>query len=165
MLGTTERWILRNPRSTDHTVHVHNVDQQLITRNGQPPAPDELTKESWYLGGGQQVDVKIKFSDHTGRYVFHCHVLEHEDNGMMGQFEVVPAAARTDHQVRPPESGDSPIQRAARAGIPSLRVARTSSTALPLALDSCGPPVPESEQLTFGTPDGDSRGLARSAQR
>ena len=154
VLGTTERWILRNSRSADHTIHVHNVDQQLITRNGQPPAPDELTKESWYIGGGQQVDVKIKFTDHTGRYVFHCHVLEHEDNGMMGQFEVVPAAPPTATRTVRPKSA-MPLQVPL---VPAYQPCKSPNLehGPPLAFGSCGPPVLKSEQLTFGTPDTDS---------
>ncbi len=151
VLGTTERWILRNSRSADHTIHVHNVDQHLITRNGQPPTPDELTKESWYIGGGQQVEVKLKFSDHTGRYVFHCHVLEHEDNGMMGQFEVVraPAPPRTG-LVRP--KGASPMRVSL---VPAFRPCKSPNRKHggPLAFNACGPPVQESEELTIGTED------------
>ena len=153
VLGTTERWILRNNQSADHTVHIHNVDQQLITRNGQPPTPDELTKESWYIGGGQQVEVKMKFSDHTGRYVFHCHVLEHEDNGMMGQFEVVPAGVPAAAGYARPK-GATPLRVPL---VPAFRPCESPNRehGPPLAFDSCGPPVQESEQLTIGTQDPD----------
>ncbi|MGZ5369019.1 MAG: multicopper oxidase domain-containing protein [Aeromicrobium sp.] len=34
--------------------------------------------------------LKVKFTDNLGKYVFHCHILEHEDDAMMAQFEVVP---------------------------------------------------------------------------
>ena len=121
MLGTTERWILRNSGGWDHTVHIHDVDQQLISRNGQPPTPDELTKESWYIGGGQEVEVKMKFTDHTGRYVFHCHVLEHEDDAMMGQFEVVAAPPPAGRRVRPSQ-GRHAAARPARTGLPPVRI-------------------------------------------
>lgn len=88
-LGTTEKWVLRNPGGWSHIVHIHDVDQQLLTRNGGSAAPWELTKEAWHIGGGQTVEVKLRFTDHTGRYMIHCHVLEHEDMAMMSQFEVV----------------------------------------------------------------------------
>lgn len=88
-LGTTEKWVLRNPGGWSHVVHIHDVDQQLLTRNGGSAAPWELTKEAWHIGGGQTVEVKLRFTDHVGRYVIHCHVLEHEDAAMMAQFEVV----------------------------------------------------------------------------
>jgi hypothetical protein len=151
VLGTTERWFLRNNRSAEHTIHIHNVDQQLITRNGQPPTPDELTKESWNIGAGQTVEVKLKFSDHTGRYVFHCHVLEHEDRAMMGQFEVVAAP-------RPPEPRHVRPKSATPIRVPLVPAFRpcespNSQHGPPLAYDSCGPPVPESEELVFGRAD------------
>ena len=93
----------------------------------------------------------MKFTDHVGRYVFHCHVLEHEDDAMMGQFEVVPAAT-------------TPAPGFARpAGATPLRVPLVpayepcSSPSLnhgpPLAFPSCGPPVQASDHLTVGTPD------------
>jgi len=151
VLGTTERWILRNSGGWDHTIHIHDVDHQLISRNGQPPTPDELTKESWYIGGGQEVEVKLKFTDHTGRYVFHCHVLEHEDDAMMGQFEVVPAAS-------PPATGYVRPKGATPMHASLVLAYRACSSANrehgpPLAFPSCGPPVQESNHLTIGTPD------------
>jgi FtsP/CotA-like multicopper oxidase with cupredoxin domain/Ca2+-binding RTX toxin-like protein len=90
VLDTTEKWILTNTSDSSHVIHVHDVDQQLISRNGQPPPPYELTKESWNIGPGETVEVLIRFTDHLGKYVFHCHILEHEDDSMMAQFEVVP---------------------------------------------------------------------------
>lgn len=89
-LDTTETWILKNKSSTNHVIHIHDVDQQLVSRNGVKPAAYELMKESWNLKGGETAVVKLKFTDNVGRYVFHCHILEHEDAGMMAQFEVVP---------------------------------------------------------------------------
>lgn len=89
-LDTTETWILKNKSSTNHVVHIHGVDQQLVSRNGVAPAAYERMKESWNLRGGETVVVKLKFTDNVGRFVFHCHILEHEDAGMMAQFEVDP---------------------------------------------------------------------------
>lgn len=89
VLDSTETWTLTNSGGWDHVIHIHDVDQQLVSRNGAPPAPYELMKESWNISGSQTVDVKLKFTDHVGRYMFHCHILEHEDAAMMGQFEVV----------------------------------------------------------------------------
>jgi spore coat protein A len=151
VLGTTERWILRNSGGWDHTVHIHDVDQQLISRNGQPPTPDELTKESWYIGSGQEVEVKLKFTDHTGRYVFHCHVLEHEDDAMMGQFEVVPATGGSNAGFPRPKSASPAITSLVPAYEPCQSPDREHGP--PLAYPSCGPPVQSSDHLTVGTPD------------
>ena len=54
-----------------------------------PCYPYETMKETWSLGSGETLELKLKFTDHIGMYMFHCHILEHEDDGMMTQFEVV----------------------------------------------------------------------------
>jgi spore coat protein A, manganese oxidase len=98
VLGTTEKWIFRNVNVAPadvHTIHVHDVDQQLVSRGGNPPAPFELMKETWFLFPGETIEVILKFTDHLGRYVIHCHLLEHEDDGMMAQFEVVAPSTPT----------------------------------------------------------------------
>jgi len=90
VLGTTEKWVFHNPTGAAHTVHLHGIDQQCMSRNAGPCYPYEAMKETWLLDAGETVEVKLKFTDFTGRYVFHCHMVEHEDDGMMSQFEVVP---------------------------------------------------------------------------
>ncbi len=89
-LGTTETWIFKNGSSSNHVIHLHDVDQQLVSRNGVPAKPYELMKESWNLAIGETIVLKLKFTDNVGKFVFHCHILEHEDNAMMAQMEVVP---------------------------------------------------------------------------
>jgi spore coat protein A len=89
-LGTTETWIFTNKSGSAHVIHIHDVDQQLVSRNGVAPARYELMKESWRLGIGETVVVKMKFTDNLGKFVFHCHILEHEDDAMMSLMEVVP---------------------------------------------------------------------------
>jgi hypothetical protein len=90
VLGTVEKWVFHNPTGAAHTVHLHGIDQQCVSRNGGACYPYETMKETWLLEAGETVEIKLKFSDYTGRYVFHCHMIEHEDDGMMSQFEVVP---------------------------------------------------------------------------
>jgi FtsP/CotA-like multicopper oxidase with cupredoxin domain len=89
-LGTTETWIFKNGSSSNHVIHLHDVDQQLVSRNGVPAKPWERMKESWNLGIGETIVLRVKFTDYLGKYVFHCHILEHEDDAMMANFEVVP---------------------------------------------------------------------------
>ena len=89
-LGTTETWTFVNKSGSTHVVHIHDVDQQLVSRNGVPARPYERMKESWSLGIGETIVVKLKFTDNLGKFVFHCHILEHEDAAMMAQLEVVP---------------------------------------------------------------------------
>jgi FtsP/CotA-like multicopper oxidase with cupredoxin domain len=93
VLGQTEIWTLRNRGGSNHFIHIHEVDQQLISRNGAAPPAGERMKETWNISAGQTVVVKLRFTDNAGTFVFHCHILEHEDAGMMGQIEVVPPAS------------------------------------------------------------------------
>jgi FtsP/CotA-like multicopper oxidase with cupredoxin domain len=90
VLGTTEKWVFHNPTGAPHTVHMHGIDQQCVSRNGGACFPYETMKETWLIEAGETIEIKLKFTDFTGRYVFHCHMIEHEDDGMMSQFEVVP---------------------------------------------------------------------------
>jgi spore coat protein A, manganese oxidase len=89
-LGTTETWTFINNSGANHVIHIHDVDQQLVSRNGVAAKSYERMKESWNLGIGETVVLKLKFTDNLGTFVFHCHILEHEDAAMMGQFQVVP---------------------------------------------------------------------------
>ena len=89
VLGTTEKWVFTNPTGQPHTVHIHDVAQQCVSRNGGACYPYETMKETWYLPPGEVLEVKLKFTDHTGMYMLHCHMMEHEDDGMMTQFEVI----------------------------------------------------------------------------
>jgi spore coat protein A, manganese oxidase len=90
VLGTTETWIFTNKSGSNHIVHIHGIDQQLVSRDGAAPTPFERVKESWNLGIGKTIVLKVKFTDNVGKFVLHCHILEHEDAGMMAQYEVVP---------------------------------------------------------------------------
>ena len=89
-LETTETWILKNKSDATHFIHIHSVDQQLVSRNGVAPRPYELMKETWMLSPGETVIVRLKFTDNVGKFMFHCHILEHEDAGMMAQYQVRP---------------------------------------------------------------------------
>ena len=71
-------------------MHLHDVQFQILDRNGRPPEPQERgRKDTVLVMPGDVVRIITRFDDYTGIYMYHCHLLEHEDNGMMGQFEVV----------------------------------------------------------------------------
>ncbi len=99
-LGTTEKWIFRNTTNVPHVVHIHDVDHLMVRRVNAAgvavaAAPWEVHKESWFLPPQSSFEILIRFTDHLGPYLFHCHVLEHEDNGMMSQFLVVEETTTT----------------------------------------------------------------------
>lgn len=92
--GTTEIWEISNRSGMmmvmPHSMHIHDVQFQILSRNGQPPEPQEQgRKDTVLISPGEVVRVIIRFGDYKGVYMYHCHLLEHEDDGMMGQFEVI----------------------------------------------------------------------------
>ncbi len=86
-LGSTEVWEFSADPA--HPIHMHLVHFKVISRNGGPPGPyDAGWKDTIFLNGGT-ARVVARFTPYRGKYVFHCHNLEHEDNMMMANFEVV----------------------------------------------------------------------------
>jgi FtsP/CotA-like multicopper oxidase with cupredoxin domain len=89
-LGTTEKWVLRNTSDLTHYVHIHEEQWHTIRRDGARPPPWERgLEDTWRLDPGEVVVVAARFSDYTGRFMIHCHMLDHEDHGMMAYFRVV----------------------------------------------------------------------------
>jgi spore coat protein A len=89
-LGTVETWRLVNATEVAHLFHLHHTDWYLISRNGIPPAPYErYLKETFFMDPGDDLLIAGRFSDYAGKYVVHCHMLDHEDHGLMSQFETV----------------------------------------------------------------------------
>ncbi|MBC7277530.1 multicopper oxidase family protein [Nocardioides sp.] len=87
--ATVERWRFR-AKNVEHPIHVHLSPFQIIERDGNEPGPfDRGWKDTVNLGNGGRADVLVRFDGFRGKYVFHCHNLEHEDMMMMGNFEVV----------------------------------------------------------------------------
>jgi spore coat protein A len=87
-LGDTEIWHLTS--DFHHAVHIHLVQFQVVSRNGEQPGPyDAGWKDTVDLRPAEQVSVIARFTGYRGRYVMHCHHLEHEDMAMMATIEVV----------------------------------------------------------------------------
>lgn len=91
--GATEIWEFVNRTGMAHPMHVHNTQFRILDRNGRPPGPSETGfKDTVLVPGGSTVRVLARFpeyADERNPYMYHCHILEHEDAGMMGQFTVV----------------------------------------------------------------------------
>jgi blue copper oxidase len=91
--GATEIWEVRNAAGTPHNFHVHGVSFAVLDYDGEEPPPHlRGLKDTVYVPPGKTVRLVIGFSDYTDPelpYMFHCHILQHEDRGMMGQFVVV----------------------------------------------------------------------------
>lgn len=87
-VGTTEDWIITNTGTMAHPFHVHVNKFQVISSNNQP-APYAAWKDVVSVSPGESVRIRIPFRDYTGKTVYHCHILDHEDLGMMGILEIV----------------------------------------------------------------------------
>jgi spore coat protein A len=108
VLNTTEIWELVNLTDDAHPIHLHLVRFQILDRRPLdtflfqdkgtvrftgPPMPPSPTESGWKdtvrADPGAMTRIIIPFEGFTGRYVWHCHILEHEDNEMMRPYEVV----------------------------------------------------------------------------
>lgn len=86
-LNTVEDWEIRNTGTMAHPFHVHTNKFQVQSRNGRP-APYLSWKDVVSVSPGESVRIRIPFRDYVGKTVYHCHVLDHEDRGMMGALEI-----------------------------------------------------------------------------
>jgi spore coat protein A len=107
-LNSTEIWSLINVTEDTHPIHLHLVRFQVLDRrpfdvfdyqtkremrytsDAVPPSPSEAGwKDTVRADAGMVTRIIVRFEGYVGRYVWHCHVLEHEDNEMMRPYEVV----------------------------------------------------------------------------
>ncbi|HEX6496669.1 MAG TPA: multicopper oxidase, partial [Acidobacteriaceae bacterium] len=108
-LGTTEIWELVNLTDDAHPIHLHLIRLQILDRRrfdqfeyqargtlrftgpAQPPEAHEAGwKDTVRADPGMVTRIIVPFEGYAGRYVWHCHILEHEDNEMMRPYEVLP---------------------------------------------------------------------------
>jgi FtsP/CotA-like multicopper oxidase with cupredoxin domain len=89
--GATEIWEIRNASMMAHPFHAHAVQYQILERNGMTATGTDLGwKDTFLVQPGGSVKIIAKFDPvlSVGDYMYHCHILEHEDAGMMGYFRV-----------------------------------------------------------------------------
>lgn len=82
-LNTVEDWEITNTGVMDHPFHIHANAFQVISRDGIPET-NRAWKDTVLVKVGETVRLRIPFRDYTGQTVYHCHILDHEDLGMMG---------------------------------------------------------------------------------
>ncbi|WP_079315800.1 multicopper oxidase family protein [Microbispora sp. GKU 823] len=92
--GSTEIWRVVNGDTAwgfPHNFHLHQTSFRVLERDGGAPTLDDAgLKDTLPLAAGSVVRLQATFNDYVGRYVYHCHFLEHSSLGMMGQMEIVP---------------------------------------------------------------------------
>lgn len=88
-LGALEEWLVKNESSHYHPFHIHVNDFQVVAVNGQAVEADSYD-DTINLPPNSSVAIRMRFADFDGKFVYHCHILSHEDFGMMATVEVVP---------------------------------------------------------------------------
>jgi FtsP/CotA-like multicopper oxidase with cupredoxin domain len=86
-LGAIEIWSIENIVGMDHPFHLHGFQFQLLDRNGVPEH-DRRWKDTVNVPKHETVRFIVHFDEHPGKWMFHCHILDHEDHGMMGVLEI-----------------------------------------------------------------------------
>lgn len=113
--GELEMWRIINPGLGVHPIHIHQIQFQVLDRlpfdtatfaqTGRirctdepepPPANERGWKDIIQAYPGQITRLLVRFGPYTGRYVYHCHILEHEDHDMMRPFDVFPCKHKPD---------------------------------------------------------------------
>ncbi|OJF10167.1 multicopper oxidase family protein [Couchioplanes caeruleus] len=90
--GDTEVWEVTNGDTftIPHNFHMHLVQFRVLSRNGRPPVPAEGGwKDTVPLQPGETVRLQATFTGPAGRYVYHCHLIDHSSHAMMATMEIV----------------------------------------------------------------------------
>lgn len=107
--GDRERWTIKNQHHLPHNLHIHNARFMILEIDGLPPRPAEHGwKDTVYVPPGKAAIVDVEFGsspDPDWPFMYHCHLLQHEDMGMMGQFVVI------EQGQEPPAKLDTPATR------------------------------------------------------
>jgi FtsP/CotA-like multicopper oxidase with cupredoxin domain len=82
-LDTTEEWVIRNASTQWHPFHIHINDYQVVAVNGRP-VPVRSAEDTTRVPPFGEITIRTRYRDFPGRWVYHCHILLHEDHGMMG---------------------------------------------------------------------------------
>jgi FtsP/CotA-like multicopper oxidase with cupredoxin domain len=99
--GSVEDWMIQNRSLENHEFHIHQIHFLLLERDGAPVAPSnrnylDMVNILFWKGHGPYPSVKVRMDfrgQDLGDFVYHCHILEHEDHGMMAIIRVLPATA------------------------------------------------------------------------
>ncbi|MGA8530595.1 MAG: multicopper oxidase [Acidobacteriaceae bacterium] len=116
-LGAVEKWRFINTTDDTHPMHLHLVQFRIVERQGydtatmlsagrlrlvgivRTPHPNEVgRKDTAIVDPGEVLTILVHFEGYTGRFVFHCHMLEHEDNDMMRPYVVLPAETASENK-------------------------------------------------------------------
>jgi bilirubin oxidase len=86
-VGATEIWEIENVVGMDHPFHLHGFQFQVLDRDGVPEKY-RAWKDMLNIPKHSSARIIVRYDDFPGKWMFHCHILDHEDHGMMGVLEV-----------------------------------------------------------------------------
>jgi FtsP/CotA-like multicopper oxidase with cupredoxin domain len=102
-LGGVEEWTVSATKIAGHPFHIHVNPFQLETAKGP------IWKDTLFIPAGQTLKFRTRYERYIGTFVLHCHILDHEDQGMMETVEIVPPGGSShDHSGHMPTAGDGP---------------------------------------------------------
>jgi FtsP/CotA-like multicopper oxidase with cupredoxin domain len=93
--GSTEDWIVENRAGENHEFHIHQIHFLVLERDGKPVKGQyrDMINIPYWTGTGPYPSVKLRMDfrgPDVGDFVYHCHILGHEDSGMMAIIRVLP---------------------------------------------------------------------------
>ena len=133
-LGSIQEWNLVNQTGDFHEFHIHQTHFQVVAMNGQP-APFEGLRDTVRIPEQGSVTIRIAFThpEIVGRFFYHCHVLKHEDRGMMAAIEVY------DPKAPPaPKAESTPLRKASLSPLRSWLARLTGRAEPDLPFGYCG---------------------------
>ncbi len=99
--GDVEDWTIENRSPEDHVFHIHQIHFIVQAVNGKPvndPTERDTIDVPYWSGTGPYPSVKLRMDfrdpNTVGTFLYHCHILKHEDLGMMGSIQVLPPVAK-----------------------------------------------------------------------
>ena len=88
-LGETELWDVMSDEQIDHPFHLHGFFFQVLSRGGVTEQV-RAWKDTVNIKGKEHLRLAVRFDGNVGRWPYHCHILEHAENGMMGELDINP---------------------------------------------------------------------------
>ena len=88
-LGEARTWVLDNDSGMDHPFHLHGFRFQVV-RHAGGALPVAAWKDTVNVPAGAEVEIAVLLDGFAGDWMYHCHILEHADAGMMGLLRVAP---------------------------------------------------------------------------
>jgi FtsP/CotA-like multicopper oxidase with cupredoxin domain len=86
-VGATEIWTIQNVVGMDHPFHLHGFHFLVLDRDGVPE-PIRGWKDTGNVPKHSSIRIVVRFDDYPGKWMYHCHILDHEDQGMMGVLQL-----------------------------------------------------------------------------